>query len=58
MELEYECNKERETPWPCKYCKVPDVWYTSDETFDGAYDRYHYHCHACGARWLVVAEFD
>lgn len=44
--------------WECKHCGAPRVWYTSDETWDGAYDRYHYHCHACGKRWTVVDETD
>jgi DNA-directed RNA polymerase subunit M/transcription elongation factor TFIIS len=44
--------------WPCKKCKAKTVWYTSDETYDGAYDRYHYHCHSCGFRWTVIDETD
>jgi DNA-directed RNA polymerase subunit M/transcription elongation factor TFIIS len=45
-------------PWPCKSCGKGQVWFTTDETFDGAYDRYHYHCRACGKRWSVVSEVD
>jgi len=44
--------------WPCKFCKEPTVFFTSDETYDGAYDRYHYHCHSCEKIWTVVAEYD
>lgn len=45
-------------PWPCKKCSEPTVWYTSDETYDGAYDRYHYRCRSCGLQWSVVDEVD
>ena len=44
--------------WPCLKCHKTTVWYTSDETFDGAYDRYHYYCHSCGYRWSVTDETD
>jgi hypothetical protein len=45
-------------PWPCKYCGLLDIWYTTSETFDGAYDRYYYHCRDCDKRWTVVDETD
>jgi hypothetical protein len=44
--------------WLCKKCFQGNVWFTSDETFDGAYDRYHYHCRSCEFRWTVVHEVD
>ncbi len=56
--VERSCNESRGSDWPCKHCKVADVWFTSDETFDGAYDRYHYRCHSCGKQWTVVDETD
>lgn len=42
----------------CKYCQSDDLWYTTSETLDGAYDKYHYHCHACTKKWTVVDECD
>ncbi len=42
----------------CKKCGSGDLWYTEGETFDGAYDVYNYHCHACAFKWRVVAETD
>jgi transposase-like protein len=45
-------------PWHCKFCGKENVWFTSDETWDGAYDRYHYSCRDCGKQWSVVAETD
>ena len=50
--------EEKANDWPCKQCGEKNVYFTSDETFDGAYDRYHYHCHSCGKRWTVVDECD
>ena len=40
--------------WPCPTCKEPKEYYTKGETYDGAYDTYSYHCHACGKQWRVV----
>lgn len=42
----------------CKKCLSNDVWYTTGETWDGAYDTYNYRCHSCGYRWRVVSEID
>lgn len=42
----------------CRSCKSHDLWYTKGETYDGAYDTYDYHCHACGYKWRVVDETD
>ena len=36
----------------------PTSYVDPDETYDGAYDRYHYHCRTCGFRWSVVDETD
>jgi len=58
MSIEIPTKTPDGEPWPCKYCKQPTVFHTTDETFDGAYDRYHYHCHSCGSRWTIVDECD
>lgn len=42
----------------CKFCGSSNLWYYMDETFDGAYDRYNYHCHDCNKEWRVVDECD
>lgn len=55
---ERHAKKSNGEGWECKHCKEPNVWYTSDETYDGAYDRYHYHCHSCGKQWTVVGDYD
>lgn len=44
--------------WKCTWCLAPTVYFTTDETHDGAYDIYNYHCHSCGKRWRVVDEVD
>ena len=51
--------KKVENNFPCKFCGgIHCLQYTSDETFDGAYDRYHYICNKCGKSWTVVDEVD
>jgi DNA-directed RNA polymerase subunit M/transcription elongation factor TFIIS len=42
----------------CKKCGEADVYYTSEETYDGSQDRYYYHCHSCEFRWRVVTDYD
>jgi len=42
----------------CGQCGSNDIWYTTGETSDGAYDTYSYHCHGCGRQWRIVDECD
>lgn len=42
----------------CKKCESDNLWYIKSDTYDGAYDTYSYHCHACGYKWKVVDETD
>ncbi len=59
MSEEIERSVAAENPkFKCKKCDSGDVWYTTGETHDGAYDTYNYHCHACSYKWRVVAEID
>jgi DNA-directed RNA polymerase subunit M/transcription elongation factor TFIIS len=51
-------NTGRTNPFLCKQCKGDTVWYTTDTTFDEAYDRYHYNCTRCKFTWIVVDESD
>lgn len=59
MADEIERSVAAENPkFKCKHCGSGDLWYTTGETYDGAYDTYNYHCHACTKQWRVVAETD
>lgn len=54
---EYSVAKENPN-FKCRSCKSGDLWYSTDETSDGAYDIHRYHCHSCGHRWSVTIEID
>jgi DNA-directed RNA polymerase subunit M/transcription elongation factor TFIIS len=56
---DFERSVAKENPnFNCRKCNSGDLWYRITETFDGAYDIHHYHCHQCGHRWSVTLEYD
>lgn len=40
-----------ESNFSCRKCESKDIEFYEVESFDGAFDEYHYHCKGCGRYW-------